>query len=318
MAGQRVSFALGLSYKNDDAMDPAEQEHGAYCCFPGRKPSRKSTRSETTAWGDAVSIKLEFKKSLYYGHAGSPMWATEEKGAFEENYNQALGKIKEVVPNLVREIEEAGPQVIVVSAIPQKNQLSAEAAAVRTSDTWANVRAGWNYQSLCTSEGMAKAYAKAAKSAYGAEPFRKLVEEYAAEVMWGEDGAILKLNLNEVGEQEIMCRLEPYNCLAPGQGFDCYVRWDSLCEVVGDPNSCDRSQLQHAWRNRPPWIGLAHELVHAWRFVTGRGIFVTNKAKDELLTTGLAPYENGKYSENGIRNAAGQPLRTEYGSDHSQ
>ena len=52
---------------------------------------------------------------------------------------------------------------------------------------------------------------------------------------------------------------------------------------------------------RPPWIGLAHELVHAWRFVAGHYNFTGNDLADQQLATGVPPYMLGKYNKNGMR-----------------
>ena len=87
---------------------------------------------------------------------------------------------------------------------------------------------------------------------------------------------------------------------------------------------------------RPAGIGLAHELIHAWRNVHGTRYFkdkekVADAATpdDEIMTTGFPPYQWEKYSENMFRglwvehaigaiNAPGsklhgaQPLRHKY------
>lgn len=67
---------------------------------------------------------------------------------------------------------------------------------------------------------------------------------------------------------------------------------------------------------RPPHIGLAHELCHAWRNAVGKRLFEDAKAvdqyDDELMTVGLPPYEYEPYSENLFRLASGEPLRLNY------
>jgi Effector protein len=70
--------------------------------------------------------------------------------------------------------------------------------------------------------------------------------------------------------------------------------------------------VESCWLNehvkRPPAIGLAHELIHAWRNVHGLRYFkdkekVADAATpdDEVMTTGFPPYQWEKYSENMFR-----------------
>jgi len=70
--------------------------------------------------------------------------------------------------------------------------------------------------------------------------------------------------------------------------------------------------VESCWLNehvkRPPAIGLAHELIHAWRNVQGLRYFkdkekVADAATpdDEVMTTGFPPYQWEKYSENMFR-----------------
>jgi hypothetical protein len=60
-------------------------------------------------------------------------------------------------------------------------------------------------------------------------------------------------------------------------------------------------------RPRPPAIGLAHELCHAWRNATGQRLFDDAMScgldDDEVMTTGFPPYQYEKYSENLFRAA---------------
>lgn len=62
---------------------------------------------------------------------------------------------------------------------------------------------------------------------------------------------------------------------------------------------------------RPPFIGLAHELIHALYSLEGKGFLGTDD--EELRTVGLAPYANKRsITENKIRAEHGIALRTEY------
>jgi hypothetical protein len=72
--------------------------------------------------------------------------------------------------------------------------------------------------------------------------------------------------------------------------------------------------------NRPSWIGLAHELIHAYYNLKGKGlgsgtIMNVNGAveREEMATVGLGPGPHRSITENKIRAEAGLPLRTTYG-----
>lgn len=60
-------------------------------------------------------------------------------------------------------------------------------------------------------------------------------------------------------------------------------------------------------RPRPPAIGLAHELCHAWRNAIGQRLFDDALScgldDDEVMTTGFPPYQYEKYNENLFRAA---------------
>lgn len=68
------------------------------------------------------------------------------------------------------------------------------------------------------------------------------------------------------------------------------------------------------WMIRPPAIGLAHEMVHAWSGMTGvRALGETDGVRRrELQATGLGEFANAAFSENRFRAAFGMPLRPEY------
>jgi hypothetical protein len=56
---------------------------------------------------------------------------------------------------------------------------------------------------------------------------------------------------------------------------------------------------------RPPAIGLAHELCHAWRNATGQRLFDDATScgfdDDEVMTTGFPPYQFERFTENMFR-----------------
>src|SRR5262245_23784982 len=92
--------------------------------------------------------------------------------------------------------------------------------------------------------------------------------------------------------------------LRPGTGSNSGIYFDP-----DGQQSCS-GELGMQWR--PPGIGLAHELCHAWRNATGNRLFDDAQAcgldDDEVMTTGIPPYNAEKYSENMFR--AVWPLTT--------
>jgi len=69
-----------------------------------------------------------------------------------------------------------------------------------------------------------------------------------------------------------------------------------------------------AWMNRPPAIGLAHEMVHAWTGMNGtRALGKTAGVnRRELQATGLGEFSSAALTENRFRAAFGLPLRPRY------
>ena len=68
------------------------------------------------------------------------------------------------------------------------------------------------------------------------------------------------------------------------------------------------------WMRRPPAIGLAHELVHAWTGMTGtraRGE-TEGVRRRELQATGLGEFAPARMTENRFREAFNMPLRPRY------
>jgi hypothetical protein len=103
--------------------------------------------------------------------------------------------------------------------------------------------------------------------------------------------------------------------LTPGSGADVFVVWDPALEDTGaklPPGD------QAAWMRRPAWLGLAHELIHAWRVVTGRCVFrptpFSEEYYEEAMTVGLPPYDRCPITENRLRQARGLATRSYYGS----
>lgn len=58
-------------------------------------------------------------------------------------------------------------------------------------------------------------------------------------------------------------------------------------------------------------VMLGHELIHAWRMMTGRRI-VARGWEEEMMTVGLGPAASLPFTENKLRLEAGHPQRTSY------
>jgi hypothetical protein len=106
---------------------------------------------------------------------------------------------------------------------------------------------------------------------------------------------------------EVIRFLRPW--LKPGTGGGSKINFnpDSLLGCMGDE-----------MRKRPPEIGLAHELCHAWRNAMGQRLFDDATScgldDDEVMTTGFPPYQYEKFTENLFRVAwdPNLPLRENY------
>jgi hypothetical protein len=102
--------------------------------------------------------------------------------------------------------------------------------------------------------------------------------------------------------------------LTPGPGTSAFVVWNPAVTDVSDRVDADK---QAPWMKRPAWIALAHELIHAWRFVTGRCVFWPmirgEDYYEEAMTVGLPPYDACKFTENRFRQSKGLALRAFYG-----
>lgn len=94
-------------------------------------------------------------------------------------------------------------------------------------------------------------------------------------------------------------RVYLYDFLQPGAGEDCWIKFNPMKENLSDEHKKYLPQSHH-WAHRPPGIALAHELVHAWRVVSGRVMFAYGW-EEEAMTVGLPPFSNMKFTENRIR-----------------
>jgi hypothetical protein len=68
----------------------------------------------------------------------------------------------------------------------------------------------------------------------------------------------------------------------------------------------------------PTWVALAHELIHAFHHLSGTtykdeyGSKDGSAKREEMATTGLGAYKNGRLTENAIRREVGLPERSHY------
>jgi hypothetical protein len=87
-----------------------------------------------------------------------------------------------------------------------------------------------------------------------------------------------------------------------GSGINSAIKWDPKSEDTPDGT-------------RPPFIGLAHELIHCMFNLQGTSILTSGSdglKRDEMRTTGLQGFENEPISENRIRQEQGIAYRCSY------
>jgi hypothetical protein len=86
----------------------------------------------------------------------------------------------------------------------------------------------------------------------------------------------------------------------------------SNCTVKCNPTESFPCSLDVAMKNRPPALGLAHELIHALHGMSGTNMRVSTDGRynaagapaerlEEVITTGLPPYNFEPYSDNKLR-----------------
>lgn len=131
-----------------------------------------------------------------------------------------------------------------------------------------------------------------------------------------KERSVAKAEWNGVSRGKVAYYLIKY--LKPGLGADAIVSWNPAKQTASENGSPDLP-----WDKRPPWIGLAHELVHAWRMVTGRCVFSPADTActiyEERMTVGIAPYDDGEpYTENYFRAHSAAPERRTFYNDDSK
>jgi Effector protein len=267
-----------------------------------------------------MAVKVQDKLSLHTGHIGRALFkfsaaegGESERDIWQKQTAEALDQIRRNKhgAGLLKEVEASINEVQILKAAQSEN-----------SSTWVEgTPPGMMYESLRNESSLAKTLKAALANRCPHERLRSLVTRFGIGIWNPENGRIEEWNLNEIGDQLLKCELEIYDCLTPGKGVSCYIRWNPDNDFIGNKARLDVNAPGNHWRTRPPWIGLAHELIHAWRYITGRCIFPNRSNAgqpklNEWLTVGLPPVDHGKYTENGVRYDAWQIARAIDGSDH--
>ncbi len=125
------------------------------------------------------------------------------------------------------------------------------------------------------------------------------------------------LSLMEKGKKPIPpvvdARLKSYlyHFLTHGKGCPCHVVFNHLRDNLS-PAHKTYLPMSHNWQHRPPGIALGHELIHAWRVVTGMVLFHYGW-EEEAMTVGLPPYSFMDFTENRLRiEYGGLAIRPDY------
>jgi hypothetical protein len=267
-----------------------------------------------------MAVKVQDKFSLYTGHIGRTLFAfpltqdgESEKDIWRRQTSEALDRIgrNKHGAALLREVEETVNEVQILKAVRSEN-----------SSTWVQgTPPGMMYESLKSETSLTKTIKAAQAHGCPRDKLGKLLTKYGTGLWKPEECRVEDWTLNEFGDQMLKCELEIFDCLTPGKGVSCFIRWNPENDFIGDKAKLDVDAPENCWRRRPAWIGLAHELIHAWRYLTGRCIFpIRSNAEQpklsEWLTVGLTPVSQGKYTENGIRSHEWRIPKAMYGCEH--
>jgi hypothetical protein len=142
------------------------------------------------------------------------------------------------------------------------------------------------------------------RSPYTKETLAPLVGKTSAELQQMIDGT---LPIEDVVNQKLQLRL--YEWLTPGPGINTCVAFDAAAKTF-----CEESAKRDWEAGDVPFIILGHELIHAWRMLTGRRIFLGGVG-EEHMTTGLPPYSAMKFTENKLRAEANLAIRDYYSAN---
>jgi len=102
-----------------------------------------------------------------------------------------------------------------------------------------------------------------------------------------------------------------YDFLIPGEGCSCYVEFNHKRDNLSDEHR-QYLPMTHTWEHRPPAIALGHELIHAWRAMSGMVLFDYGW-EEEAMTVGLPPFSYMEFTENKLRvQYGGLAIRPDY------
>lgn len=116
-------------------------------------------------------------------------------------------------------------------------------------------------------------------------------------------------------------------CVTKWVGTNVAIRGDEAAATTAGQSSVtaikfNANMIETPDGRRPSWVGLAHELIHAYYNLKGKGksagtIMNVNGPveQEEMATVGLGPGPHRSITENIIRGEAGLPLRTTYGGN---
>ncbi len=104
-----------------------------------------------------------------------------------------------------------------------------------------------------------------------------------------------------------------YDYLTPGSGISTQVRLTPQIRAEGMNSHWFRKKKNYKgdWTAAREDIMVGHELIHAWRMMVGRRV-VRGGWEEEAMTVGLSFAAGWGFTENRLRNEAGQPRRLTY------
>ncbi|WP_353558448.1 M91 family zinc metallopeptidase [Paraburkholderia terrae] len=261
--------------------------------------------------------------------------SNEEQVNFQRNVDESLAQIRstEIGSSLLDDIARAGHELVILRVTPsvgnkcRQTELSVSAGAAACYKELLSVQSLWDKIQELTSTGriteqnpavkkFMKFYFPLArggnKEAYQCNVRQRVVP------LAHKKGEQRQLEA-EVGGTKVsslqrgLIAYHIMDHLTPGPGTGAQVLWNpSSDRICGDLPAERRA----AWMDRPPWVALAHEMIHGWRLVTGRCVFQPGGIEDyweEAMTVGLPPYDRCRFTENRFRHVKALPLRTYYG-----
>jgi hypothetical protein len=278
-------------------------------------------------------MTLRTETEFVVGMAWPPL-TDEDKVNFRRSVDESLAQIRstEVGSSLLDDIVRAGHELLILRAAP--------AVGNKCMQTDASIKAGAAacYKELLSFESLCKKVQEltdACRITAQHPAVKKFMKFYGRQARGGNREAyeygrgqeVLPLahkkgeqrQLEEVAGDNKVSSLQRgliayhiMDFLTPGPGTGAKVLWDPKSVGVCMDLAANR---RAAWMDRPPWIALAHEMIHGWRLVTGRCVFQPGGIEEyweEAMTVGLSPYDGCRFTENRFRHAKALPLRTYY------